>query len=411
MAKINRIIYIKLAAMMFLQYMLFAVWWVPLAAYLTKLGINDLEKSLILSSMGFGCLAAPFVGMLADRFYHGQRILAFSNLISGSLLLLASTTSNSKLLLLLLLGAMVLYMPTWGLTSAIAMKHLSSDSFARVRVFGSVGWVVSGGFSLFFSGLIGVDFDGSNLPFYCAAGVAFFTFVQNLTLPDTPPPFKGKSINLQDLIGIRMLRLLRDRNFFWFIVLSFLSMVPFSMYWSYCSEFLFDKDFKYISITMNLGQLFEMLLILTVPFIVKKTGLRITMILGLIAMLIRYLSFYSGTNLGLGIFYFAGIIVHGLIFGYFYLGGQMYIDRKVPNELKSESQGFLFLITFGIGLIAGNIINGKIISFFSVHINNEKLYNWDAIWGVTSLSALIILIAFIFLFKKESYEKLGLIEQ
>ena len=212
---------------------------------------------------------------------------------------------------------------------------------------------------------------------------------------------REKKSSIIDAMGLRTFRLMKDRNFAIFIILSFLSMIPFSMYWSYCSEFLLDRKFEYISITMNFGQLAEMLFLLTVPFSIRKVGLRNTMILGLFALLIRYIAFYTGSATDTSVFYFIGILLHGLIFGYFYLGGQIYIDKKAPVELKAQAQGFIFLVTFGLGLLVGNFISGQIIEHFSENVGAVRTYNWNSIWEVTAASALVLLLAFIVLFKNE----------
>jgi len=391
----------KLASMMFFQYMMFAVWWVPLAAYLTNANVSSIQKSLILSSMAIGCMASPVIGMIADRFFPGQKVLSLLNLINAGMLFLAGLAGNPDLLFVCMLIAMLCYMPTWGLTSSIAMANSTSEQFPRIRVFGSIGWVVSGVISVIVVNYFKMDFDGTKLPFFFAAGISLIAVIINLFLPNTPPPAKGKKASLIDAFGFRTVKLMKERNFFIFIVFSFLSMIPFSMYFSYCSEFLLDKDFKYISITMNWGQFAEMFFLLTIPFMIKKFGLRQTMILGLVAMLIRYVSFYAGSASEMMPFYFVGILTHGLIFGYFYLGGQIYIDKKAPLELRSQAQGFIFFVTFGLGLLIGNFINGQLINIYSETIDSVRKYDWNAIWGITTFTSLVLLVLFLILFKNE----------
>jgi nucleoside transporter len=386
---------IKLSIMLFLQYMMYAVWWVPLAAYLTNLEVSSLEKSFIISSMAIGCIFSPVIGMLADRFFSGQKVLAALNLINAIMLLLAGSTNNTDFLFICLLIAMLGYMPSWSLTSSIAMAHLDSEQFPKVRIFGSIGWVASGLFSLIFIRWLNIDFDGTNLPFYCGAAVSIVAIATNLTLPDTPPPAKGQQGSLIDAFGLRTVELMKDRNFALFILFSFLSMIPFTMYFSFFSEFLLHIKTKYISVTMNWGVLAEMGFLLLVPPAIKKFGLRKVMILGLVALLIRYLSFYTGGLIHQSWMYYIGILIHGLIFGFFYVGGQIYIDKKAPAELKSQAQGFIFLVTFGVGMLAGNFICAKIIDFYKSGVG----YNWDAIWGIITVSSALLLIAFILLFK------------
>ncbi len=383
--------------MMFLQYMMYAVWWVPLAAYLTNLEVSSFEKSMILSSMAIGCLVSPVVGMLADRYFSGQKVLATLNLLNAAMLFMAGTTNNSQLLFVFLLVAMLGYMPSWSLTSSIAMAHIPSEQFPKIRVFGSIGWVASGIFSVIFIRFLNIDFDGTNIPFYCGAGVGLLSIFINLTLPDTPPPAKGKKGSLIDAFGLRTLELMKDRNFAIFIIFSFLSLIPFAMYYSFFSEFLLNINTKYISVTMNWGVLAEMGFLLLVPPAIKKLGLQKVMILGLVALVIRYLSFYAGGVISQSWMYYIGILIHGLIFGFFYVGGQIYIDKKAPVELRSQAQGFIFLVTFGAGLLVGNFICSEIIAYYK----GEAGYNWNAIWGVITLSSIFILILFVLFFKKD----------
>jgi nucleoside transporter len=387
----------KLSTMMLLQYMMYAVWWVPLAAYLTNLEVGSIQKSLILSSMAIGCIASPVIGMLADRFFAAQKVLFGLNLINAGMLFLAGTTNNPDLLFICLIVAMLGYMPSWGLTSSIAMVHLPSEQFPKVRVFGSIGWVASGLFSVIFINFLKIDFDGTNIPFYCGAGVSIFAAVTNLFLPNTPPLAKGKKISLIDAFGLGTLKLMKDRNFSVFIIFSFLSLIPFAMYYSYFSEFLLNINTKYISVTMNWGVLAEMGFMLLIPVAIKKFGLRKVMIFGLIALVIRYLSLYTGGVIDQSWMYYIGILIHGLIFGFFFVGGQIYIDKKAPPELRSQAQGFIFLVTFGVGLLVGNLISGRIIH----HYKSVAGYNWDAIWGITTLSSVVLLVLFMLLFRNE----------
>jgi len=294
---------------------------------------------------------------------------------------------------------MLVYMPTWALTSSIAMTHAPSEQFPRIRVFGSIGFVASGIFSVIWVKLFHLGFDGTNLPFYVGGAISLVASLSNLALPKTPPPAKGVEGSLIDAFGLRTLKLMADRNFTAFIILSFLSVIPFSMYWSYGSEFLLDKGFEFITVTMNLGQLVEMLIMLIMPFSIRKIGLRNTMGVGLLFLFIRYLAFYTGVWAESPGLYFVGILVHGIIFSYFYVGGQIYIDKKAPDELKAQAQGFIFLVTFGLGLLAGNLVSRQIIESYSSVSGNTRLYNWETIWGVTTALSALLLLAFLLFFR------------
>jgi nucleoside transporter len=392
----------RLYVMMFFQYMMYAVWWVPLAAYLTNMDVATTQKAFILSSLAIGCIASPIIGMIADRYFAAQKVLIVLNVLYSILLFWAANTTNPNLLFVILLFTMLFYMPTWGLTSAIAMSHSPSEDFPKVRVFGSIGHVASGLCSLIVVKLFHLNFDGTNLPFYFGIGITAALF--NLTLPDTPPAGKGKRGSLIDVFGLGTMQLMKDRNFAMFIIFSFLSMIPFAMYFSYFSEFLLNIKTQYISLTINWGILAEMGFILLIPVAIRKFGLRKVMILGLVAMLVRYSALYFGGVLNQQWMFYIGILIHGLIFGFFYVGGQIYINKKTPDELKAQAQGFIFLVTFGLGLLTGNLIDGGIISLFTDSSGGVRIYDWNSIWGLTSIFSIVLLAAFILLFRNEKIE-------
>lgn len=392
---------LRLGIMMFFQYIMFAVWWVPLAAYLANLDLSRNLTALILSSMAFGSVFSPMVGMLADRYFRAQHVLAFSNFAIAIMLLLAATTSSPVGLFVILLIVMLFYMPTWALTSSITMFHMGSDNFARVRVYGTIGWIAAGVFSAVYSGWMGIDFDGTHLPFYYGAAMSLAASIFNLTLPDTPPGARGQKASLIDVMGFRSISMLRNRSYAIFLAIFVLSMIPFTMYWSYFSEYLADRGYRLITITMSIGQVLEIFILLSVPFLIRKFGLRNTMLVGLAALSVRYLALYlAGDEAGLH-FVLIGAGVHGMIFGYYHLGAQIYTDRVAPLALKSQAQGLIFFITFAVGLLIGNFVCGWIIRIFSFSTPEGTHYQWENIWGVTFLMSVFVLLAFLVFFKNK----------
>ena len=291
--------------MMFSQYMLFAVWWVPLASYLTNMNVVGTQKALILSSMAIGCMASLMIGMIADRFFASEKVLATLNLLTAVLLLVAAVVSNPAVLFVTLLFAMLFHMPTWSLTSAIAISHAPSELFPRIRVFGSIGWVISGLCSLYTVNVLKLDFDGTNISFFYWAGIGLLIVVFNLSLPNALPPAKGQKGSVIDALGLRAVSLMKDRNFAVFILISFLAMIPFSMYWSYYSEFLLD-------------------------------------------------------------------------------------------------QGFIFFVTFGVGLLVGNFISSQIIEHFSSKTNVVRTYDWKSISWLTTIMSFALLLVFAILFRNKN---------
>ena len=398
---------IRLSVMMFLQYMMLAVWSVPLAAYLTNMGVEGIYKAAILSSIGLGCLASPIICMIADRHFASQKVLTILNFGCAVLFFLAARQTNPMMLFVILLLGMFCYMPTWSLTNAIAMTHAPSEKFPQIRVFGSIGWVASGIFS-YVAGwkLFGqTEIDGTSIPLICGAGTALVTALINLTLPDTPPPAKGKEASIVDALGLRALVLLKNFNFALFSIIAMLVMIPFTMYWSYGSQFFQDMGFEKITITMNWGQFVEMFVMLLVPIALARYGVKWTMVVGLVALLVRYVAFLTGGIFDYTSLYFVAILVHGIIFGFFFVGGQVYVDKKAPKEIRAQAQGFIFLVCYGIGMLIGNFFNGKLISHYTTETIvdgvAQKAYDWNTIWTITTIISVVLLASFCLVFRDD----------
>jgi nucleoside transporter len=389
---------IRLSVMMFLQYMMFAVWWVPLAAWLTNLQIDGNSKAWILSVMPLGCLIAPILCMIADRHFASQKVLMVLNLGCAVLFLLGAVQTNSTVLFVILLLAMLCYMPTWGLTNAIAMANAPSEKFPQIRVFGSIGWVASAVFSLAAVKVLGAKpIDGTAIPLYCGAATALVAALLNMTLPDTPPPAKGKPASIVDVLGLRALGLLKDRNFALFILISMLVMLPFTMYFSLGSQFFTSQGFTQVTATMNLGQFVEMFVMLLVPMALARYGAKWAMLVGIGALLVRYAAFLGGGVLNLPSLYYVAILVHGVIYGFFFVGGQVYVDKKAPPEIRAQAQGLIVLICFGVGMLVGTFFNVRLIDVYTV----EKVTNWDAVWVIITAMTAVLLAAFWLAFRDD----------
>jgi nucleoside transporter len=402
MSSMSMSVRIRLSIMMFLQYMMFAVWWVPLAAYLDKIGVAGTLKALILSSMPLGCLIAPVFCMIADRHFASQKVLMILNLCCAVLFLLGAVQSSPTVLFVVLLLGMLCYMPTWGLTNAIAMANAPSEKFPQIRLFGSIGWVASAVFSLVAVNVFGTAaIDGTAIPLYCGAATALVAALLNLTLPDTPPPAKGKPSSVVDVLGLRALTLLKDRNFALFILISMLVMLPFTMYFSLGSQFFQSQGFEQVTATMNLGQFVEMFVMLLVPMALARYGAKWAMGVGLGALLVRYAAFWGGGALHLPSLYYVAILVHGVIYGFFFVGGQVYVDKKAPPEIRAQAQGLIVLICFGVGMLIGTFFNVKLIDVYTA----DKVTNWDMVWVVITVMTAVLLAGYYLLFRDDVMEK------
>jgi len=273
------------------------------------------------------------------------------------------------------------------------MTHISSEQFPRIRLLGTIGWVASGLFSMVAIHVFKTpEFDGTGLPLYCGVGAAFVSALFNLFLPKTPPTAsKSTKYTIADIFGLRVISALKNKYFNRFILISFLTVIPFSLFYTYGSQFLFDEKFKYITVTMNLRQVAELFFLFITTSILVKYGFKKALLFGLMALFIQYISLYTGVVSGQQWLYYVGILPHGLVFGLFFIAGQVYTDKLVPQEFKAQAQGFLSFVIWGVGIFAGNLISGWMID----HTQSD----WSFLFLIASVFTVVI-IALLFMFFK-----------
>jgi len=396
----NKSVYIKLGIMMFMQYFMYAVWWVPLAAFLKNLpNLEPYQMWLILCSSAVGSIAAPFIGLVGDRYINSEKLLVGLNLALAVCLFLAAQQTSFTGWMITVYLAMLCYMPTWGLISSVAMTHAPSEQFPRIRLLGSIGWVASGVFSLVAVYVFDVpNFDGTVLPLYCGAGVALVAALLNLTLPKTPPlGVKTGNYSIADIFGLRVISILKDKYFNRFVLISFLAIIPFALYNVYGSMFFADQNVKNITVTMNWGQFAELFFLFITTSILIKYGFKKAMFFGLSAMLVRFLSLYASVELGQQWWFSLGILPHGLIFGLFFVGGQVYTGKLVPQEYKAQAQGFISFVIWGAGYLVGTLLNGWLIDYVN---------DWSIIFLIASAMTVVVIILLLTLFKNPPEEKI-----
>ena len=395
---------LRIGLMMLVQYMLLPVWLLPLLPYLKELGGSSAWLFAFGILSGVGTFASPFVCMFADRFLNAERVLAICNALTAALLGVSFFTTSLPLLFVLLLLALVVYMPTWSITSAIAMEHSSPTAFPRYRMLGSFGWVASGVFSIAAAKLFGMhDFDLSRWIFAAGAGLAAAGTLIAFLQPKTLPKAKGEPLSVSDAFGLKAFSLLREREYLVFAVLLFLAMIPFQWYMVYNPVYLAESGYRYLTMTQNVGQVAEMVFLLLLPMAVKRFGYRVAFSAGMGFLAVRYLLFYLATA-GCPACNFGGILVHGLIFGLIVVVGQMYTGEYAPAAIRNQAQGLVILLTSGVGLFVSNLVMHPLVAA-SVLPDGSGRHEWRPAFLVSfSLSALLCVAAAI-LFKPKRAAK------
>jgi nucleoside transporter len=390
---------VVLSALYFLQYMALPVWFITLVPYAKSMGAQGSMLAWMISSMAIGTLASPFVGMITDRFFAAQKVMAVLNIISAIGLVLAGMQTQPLPLLIILTVTMVFYMPTWSTINYIILSHCPSNVFLQIRVFGVIGWIAAAAFSVV-GDWIGVKVNGTPLMFYCGAVTVFIAGLLALLVPDTPPKARGQPMSLVDVLGLRAVSMMKDPGFALFIAIMFFSKIPFSLYFGYGGEFLTDIGFKNPTLSMSFGQYSEIFFTLVLASTIKKIGAKNAMMIGLAALLMRYVFFWLGGTVGV----YSGILIHGLVFGFFYVGGQIYVDMLADGAMRAQAQGFINFAAFGIGTFFANFVNRALIDGLRVTTTGADgvvKNNWDNVWLVAIISSAVLLLTFALFCRKE----------
>ena len=389
---------VRLSVMMFVQFLMLPVWVIPLLPYVQGLenGRNWVFAYGLL--IGLGTFASPLVGMFADRFLNAERVLFVCNALTALFLVTAFFVRDPAVLFAVLLLAMLVYMPTWSVSSAIALAHAPASVFPCVRAVGSVGWVASGLFSVIGVKAFGIaDFDATPWIFAAGSAAALLGAAIALAMPATPPRAKGTPMSVVDALGLKAFALFRDPTFATFGVLITLAMVPFYWYVAYNAMYLAESGFRYLTLTQNLGQVGEIVFMLAVPFVVRKCGYKWALVIGMGAVMFRYVAFLSAVRFGFLAGDFVGILIHGLAFGILCVGAQMYIDGAAPEELRSQAQGLVMLLTNGVGLFLSNFVFHLVLGA-NVVATDPVRHDWTVPYGIAFVLALAIAFAFAFAF-------------
>lgn len=382
----------RLSVMMFLQYFVWGSWAVTMGTWLGGMGFSGAEIGLAYGTMAIGAMIAPFfVGMVADRFFASERILAVLHLLGGGLMYTASLHTSFATFYPVMLAYCLCFMPTLSLSTSITFDHINDPAkeFPRIRVLGTVGWIVVG----LMIGQMGVE--TTALPLRIAAGVSVALGLFALALPHTPPHAKGKQVTVRDVLGLDALALLKDRSFAVFVVGSFLLCIPLQFYYTFTNVFLNEVGMAAPAAKMTLGQMSEVGFMLLMPFFFARFGLKKIMLAGMAAWAIRYTLFAFGDAGPSAWMLYAGIILHGICYDFFFVSGQIYVDQRASVAFRAAAQGFLAFVTLGMGNFLGSWASGRIVDAYAIAGGG---HDWTSIWLIPAAGAAVILVIFALLF-------------
>ncbi len=388
---------VRLSFMMFVQYFIYGAWLVTLGTYLGKsLGATGTQIGLAYSIPAIAAILSPFlVGMIADRFFSTERVLAALHLAGGVLLYLATTQVTFTAFAWLFLAYTLCYMPTLALTNSLSFDNMQDPGreFPRIRVLGTIGFIAVGQII----GRLGAD--ATALPLRMGAAASIAMAVYCLTLPHTPPHSAGKPLSTRDVLGLDALALLKDRSFAVFVLGSFLLCIPLQFYYAFTNPFLNEIGVAGAAGKMTYGQMSEIFFMLLMPWFIVRLGIKKMLLVGMAAWTTRYLLFaYGNAGPGMWMLYF-GILLHGVCYDFFFVTGQIYVDKQADVRIRSAAQGFIALVTLGAGQAIGSWLSGAVVDMNTTGVGAAVQHDWRAIWIVPAIGALGVFLIFAALFK------------
>jgi len=387
--------------MMFLQFFVWGTWYATLATYFFKIGFEGGAIGDIFSTISLGAIIAPlFVGIVADRFFEGQRVLGVLHLLGAGVLYWCSSITDSNTFYWALLLYSILYMPTLAISNSVAFNQMRNpeEEFPLIRVLGTIGWIVA-------TNIIGfLALEASEKQLIVGAITSVIYGLYCFSLPSTPPKAKGEPINIGNILGLDALGLMKNRNFAVMILGSLLISIPLSFYYAFANAFFNEEGMVNAANKMSLGQVSEIVFMVLMPFFFKRLGVKKMILVGVIAWIARYVLFAYGNNEGLVFMFYLGILLHGICYDFFFVTGQIYVDKFAPEKLRSSAQGLITLATYGVGMFIGSIVAGQVVQHYESVVDGTKIHQWWEIWMIPAALATFCFFIFLAFFREKSEE-------
>lgn len=407
MKTMKRTLFARLSAMMFLEFFIWGAWYTTVAVFMSKNGLEDLTHWPFTVNPVAAIVAPFFVGLIADRYFPTEKVLGVLHLAGAAFMALTPTAVDSPVLFVLLLLAYNLcFMPTMSLANTLAFHNLDDQEqqFPVIRVFGTIGWIVAGLVVSFLGGLFvanNVTPEATAFPLYLAAGASALFGLYSFTLPHTPPPAKGEEVSIRSIVGIDALKKLGTPSFYVFLASSLLICIPLAAYYNFTQLYLGSAGFEEIAAVQTIGQASETLFMLLIPFFFVRLGVKWMLGVGMGAWVVRYALFAVGAPESVTWMIIAGIALHGICYDFFFVTGQIYVDKKASTDIRGQAQGLIVLITYGVGMLIGAQSAGALYNTFLDGAEQLSLGQWYEFWWYPALFAAAVLLFFMFFFHDE----------
>jgi len=395
--------------MNFLQFFIWGSWLLTIGAYwFQNKNWSGTNFGAIFSTMGVASLFMPAIaGIIADRWVNAERLYGIFHIIGAILLSIIPSINNPDTFYWVLLLTMMFYMPTLALAITVAyssMKKSGMDiikDYPSVRVWGTVGFIVA----LWVVSLLG--FETSPYQFYVAAGCSLVLGLYAFTLPKCPPLARGHKTKIMEELGLNAFRLFKSSKMALFFIFAMLLGGALQLTNAYGDTFLHDfanipkyKDLiavRYPAIIMSISQISETLFILTIPFFLRKFGIKKVMLMSMFAWVLRFALFGLGNPADGLWMIILSCIIYGMAFDFFNISGSLFVETQSSPDIRASSQGLFMMMTNGFGAFLGSRISGIVIDKY--YTLGDGAFDWKGIWFAFAGYALVVAILFALFFK------------
>ena len=401
---------LRLIVMNFLQFFVWGAWLLTIGAYwFQNKQWSGTNFGLVFSTMGFASLFMPaLMGVVADKWINAEKLYGALHICGAVMLFCVPMVDDPIVMIAVMMLTMMCYMPTIALAITVAYNALKRDGldvvrdYPPIRVWGTIGFIAA----LWTTSLLRLE--TSSGQFYVASAAALVLGLYAFTLPPAPPQMgHSKSRALVDVLGLTSFRLFKDRNMAVFFVFAMLLGAALQLTNAYGDTFLHDfanvpafKDaiaVKYPAIIMSISQISETLFILTIPFFLRRFGIKAVMTMSMLAWFLRFGLFAYGDPGDRLWMIVLSCIVYGMAFDFFNISGSLFVEQQSDSRIRASAQGLFMVMTNGVGAVFGSLASGFLIEHFFTAADGSK--DWHGIWLTFALYALVMAVVFVPLFK------------
>jgi NHS family xanthosine MFS transporter len=397
----------RLIVMNFLQFFIWGSYLTSLGGYLyDKLHFQGEQIGLVYMTLGIASLFMPtLTGIVADKWLNAEKVLGLCHILGAVSLYIASTVTDPNMMFWIMLLVSMFYMPTIALNNTVSYNILINNGFdvqkdfPNIRVWGTVGFICAMWF---------VDLNHwtiSPVQLIVASVSALVLGLYAFSMPACPPMNTNTGKSMVSAFGLDAFVLLKKKKmfiFFFFAMLLGAALqvtnqwgVPFVDHFKYIPEYKDTLGVKFPNILVSISQISETLFILTIPFFLKRFGIKRVMIISMIAWVIRFALFAFGDpGSGLSLLILS-MIVYGMAFDFFNISGSLFVEKESDPSIRASAQGLFMFITNGIGAMMGSYASGWVVQRYT----QDNVTDWYTVWIIFAVYALVLAVIFPFVFK------------